>query len=173
MEGMMGDANMGYISPYEYGGGRRPVLSNNPAVASITLFKELTGYPNYGNPSGNADILYTGDRGEWTFNIPPLFSLAANQRAQIVIRVVLDDSSNVPANRYSANITFNGVRIHTGRIPAEHGRPVGQMFNNWRELTFNITNLRRNNRVVIQNTSNAGPRNWIAFDWMELRIFPS
>jgi len=50
----------------------QPVLSNAPAQTSIVLFKELTGYPNYGNPSGNADILYTGNRGTWTFDIQPI-----------------------------------------------------------------------------------------------------
>jgi len=55
----------------------QPVLSNAPAQTSIVLFKELTGYPNYGNPSGNADILYTGNRGTWTFDIQPFYSYRA------------------------------------------------------------------------------------------------
>lgn len=158
--------------PVNFSEGRRPLLSDNPAVPSITLFKELTAYANYGNPSGNADILYTGDRGVWTFELPALLGALTNQRAQIVIRGVLDDNYDVNVNRYSANITVNGTRVHTGRLPLVHGRPFGQRFNNWRELTFNVRNLRRNNRIVIENSSNTGPDNWIAFDWMELRILP-
>lgn len=149
-----------------------PVLSNNPATTSIVLFKELTAYPNYGNPSGNADILYTGNRGVWTFEIPAFLFVPGNLRAQIVIRAVLDDHTNVPVDRYSARITINGITVHTGRLPLVHGQPAGQQFTNWRLLTFNIANLRRNNRVVIVNTSNAGENDWIAFDWMELRLSP-
>ncbi|OPZ93911.1 MAG: hypothetical protein BWY74_00955 [Firmicutes bacterium ADurb.Bin419] len=149
-----------------------PVLSNNPAQTSITLFKELTGYPNYGNPSGNADILYTGNRGTWNFQVPAFLLVPGNLRAQIVIRAVLDDHENVPVNRYSARITINGTVVHTGRLQLEHGRPAGQRFTNWRNLTFNVSNIRPNNRVVIENTSNAGANDWIAFDWMELRFVP-
>lgn len=149
-----------------------PVLSNNPATTSIVLFKQLTGYPNYGNPSRNADILYTGNRGTWTFDSPAFLIVPGNQRAQIVIRSVLDDHSAVPVNRYSARITINGSVVHTGPVPLQHGVPAGGMFDNWRDLTFNVPNLRRNNRVTIENTSSAGPSDWIAFDWMELRLSP-
>ncbi|MCX8129938.1 MAG: hypothetical protein N3I35_07560 [Clostridia bacterium] len=150
-----------------------PILSNNPPSTVIALFKELTAYPNYGNPSGNADILYTGNRGVWTFEIPAFLFVPGNLGgSQIVIRGVLDDMGDLPANRYSARITINGNVVHTGRVPFVHGRPAGGRFNNWRDLTLNIPNLRRNNRIVIENTSNAGANNWIAFDWMELRIRP-
>ncbi|NLL05225.1 MAG: hypothetical protein GX270_05440 [Clostridiaceae bacterium] len=147
-----------------------PVLSNTPASTNITLFKELTGYPNYGNPSGNADILYTGNRGVWTFQVPAFLLVPGNLRAQIIIRGVLDDHQNVPVNNYSARITINGAVIHTGRLALEHGRPAVQQFTNWRNLTFNVPNLRINNRVVIENTSRTGRDDWIAFDWMELRF---
>ncbi len=147
-----------------------PVLSDNPTRPNITLFKELTGYPNYGNPSGNADILYTGNRGVWTFQVPAYLLVPGNLRSQIIIRGVLDDHQNVPVNNYSARITVNGTVVHTGRLPLEHGRPAGQQFNNWRSLTFNVSNMRRNNRVVIENTSRVGRNDWIAFDWMELRF---
>lgn len=151
----------------------QPVLSNNPTANTINLFKELTGYPNYGNPSGNADILYTGNRGAWTFQLPlALTAIGDNLRGQILIRAVLDDHYDVPANRYSANISVNDRTVHSGRLNLEHGRPEGGRFNNWRTLTFNVNNLRRNNRVVIVNTSSTGRDNWIAFDWMELRLSP-
>jgi len=39
-----------------------------------------------------------------------------------------------------------------------------------RELVLNISNPRLNNRVEIVNTSDTGPDDWIAIDWMELRI---
>jgi hypothetical protein len=149
----------------------QPVLSNNPPIINISLFKELTGYPNYGNPSNNADILYTGTQGTWTFNVPAALLLSGTQTAQVLVRAVLDDHLNVPVNRYSARITVNGVNVHNGPVPLEHGVPVGSRFTNWRTLTFNIGNLRRaNNRITIINTSTAGPGDWIGFDWMELRV---
>lgn len=148
-----------------------PVLSNNPAVTNISLFKELTGYPNYGNPSGNADILYTGTQGTWTFNVPPTLFGAGNRTAQIVIRAVLDDHTRVPLTQYSARITINGIVVHNAAVPLEHGVPVGGRFTNWRELRFSIANLRRtNNRITIVNTSTAGSNDWIGIDWMEIRV---
>lgn len=151
-----------------------PVLSNNPVTSTITLFKELTGYPNYGNPSGNADILYTGNRGTWTFDVPQpqILPGLGNQRGQLTISAVLDDHNNVPIRQYSLRISVNGTIVHNGPVRLPHGAPAGTVFNNWVPLTFNITNLRRNNRIVIVNTSTAGPNDWIAFDWMELRLVP-
>ncbi len=149
-----------------------PLLSNNPATATIVLFKELTAYPNYGNPSRNADILYTGTRGTWTFESPAFLFVPGNLRAQLRISAVLDDHTNVPVNRYSARITINGTVVHNGRVPLVHGMPVGGIFNNWRDLTFNVPNLRRVNRVTIENTSNTNPDDWIGLDWMELRLMP-
>jgi len=146
------------------------IISDNAPVPTISLFKELTAYPNYGNPSGNADILYTGNRGVWTFQIPTIISALGNLRAQLVIRAALDDHANVPVDRYSLRIAVNGVTVHNGRVALEHGTPAGRQFNNWRLLTFNITNVRRNNRIVIVNTSNAGENDWIGFDWMEMRF---
>lgn len=147
-----------------------PILSNNPVSVTIGLFKELTGYPNYGNPSGNADILYTGNRGTWTFGSPAFLFVPGNLRPQMVIRAVLDDHANVPVNRYSLRISINGVVVHNGRVPLEHGVPAGGMFINWRDLTFNVPNIRRVTQVTIENTSNAAPDDWIAFDWMQLRL---
>jgi hypothetical protein len=37
-------------------------------------------------------------------------------------------------------------------------------------LTFDINNLRRINRITIENTSSTGPNNWIGLDWMEIRL---
>lgn len=149
-----------------------PILSNNRAITTINSFKQLTGYPNYGNPSGNADILYTGNSGIWTFDIPATVFSAGTQRPVLVIRAVLDDH-DTPINNYSARITINGNVVHTGQIPLEHGRPAGGRFINWRDLSFNIRNYRRNTRVTIENTStNARPDDWIGLDWMEIRITP-
>lgn len=161
--GLMPGTEFGFVDP-------PPILSNNPVSTNITLFKELSGFPNYGNPSGNADILYTGNRGVWTFDVPALLAAGGLFTAQLVISAVLDDHYDVPVRLYSARILFNGSSIFSGQLNLAHGRPAGALFNNWRQLTFNIQNLRRNNRIEIVNTSNTGPNDWIALDWMEIRV---
>lgn len=168
----MGDMDDMGVSPATQAGDPPPALSDNPPVTSITLFKELTGYPNYGNPSGNADILYTGNRGTWSFDVPAFFFAPGNITAQLRIRAVLDDHYNVPVNRYSARITINGTVVHNGPVPLEHGTPPGSQFNNWRHLVFTIPNFRRSNRVTIENTSGTDPDDWMAFDWMDLSVLP-
>jgi hypothetical protein len=158
------------IRPTSSVGDPPPILSNNPPSINIVMFKELTGYPNYGNPSGNADILYTGNRGTWTFELPAFQQLLFSQSAQIIIRSVLDDHNNVPINRYSARITINERAVHNGPVPLEHGTPAGSMFTNWKSLTFTIRNITRMNRITIENTSRTGPDDWMAFDWIEIRL---
>lgn len=148
-----------------------PILSNNRTETEIVVFKQLSGYPNYGNPSRNADILYTGNRGIWTLNVPPFLLIPGRLDAKIIIRAVLDDHQSVPANRYSARITINGNIVHNGRLFLEHGTPAGGIFNNWSNLSFNIS-ARANNRITIENTSTAGPNDWIGLDWMEMRLRP-
>lgn len=173
MQPMMGygaEANLGSVQQTTAVSDPPPILTDNSPVPTITLFKELSGYPNYGNPSGNADILYTGNRGAWTFNLPAIIFNPGQFRAQLVIRAVLDDHSNVPVNRYSARIIINDTVVHNGRLDLRHGTPAGSRFTNWSSLTFNVPNLRRNNRIVIENTSTAGANDWIALDWMELRL---
>jgi hypothetical protein len=147
-----------------------PLLSDNPVATNVVLVKQMTAYPNYGNPSRNADILYTGNTGSWTFEAPAFIFVPGRQRAQLTIRAVLDDHVNVPTNLYSARITINGDVVHNGRVPLDHGTPVGGIFSNWRDLTFSINNPRRVNRITIVNTSTAGPNDWIGFDWMEIRL---
>jgi len=149
-----------------------PLLSNNPATANISIFKQLTAYPNYGNPSRNADILYTGNRGTWTFQTPAFLFVPGQLRAQIIIRAVLDDHASVDVSRYSARITINGTVVHNGRVPLSHGTPAGGIFTNWRDLTFGITAMRRTTTVTIENTSTAGPNDWIGIDWMQISLVP-
>lgn len=150
----------------------QPILSNNPVRTTLTLFKELTAYQNYGNPSGNADILYKGNRGEWTFEIPQFFFVPGLLNAQLYIQAVLDDKTPpTPRGQYSATISINDRVVHRGSLPLEHGRPFGQRFTNWSTLRFDVPNLRRVNRVTITNTSTGAENDWIGLDWMELRLF--
>lgn len=151
---------------------RPPFLSNNPATANIILFKELAAYPNYGNPSGNADILYSRTQGTWTFESPAFLFVPDNFRGKLTIRAVLDDHQGISPNRYSARIMINGIVVHNGRLRLERGVPFGGIFTNWREITCNVPNLRRINQVSIRNTSKISPENWIGIDWMELRLSP-
>jgi len=147
----------------------QPILTNNPAVTNLSLFKELSGYPNYGNPSRNADILYRGNQGVWTFEVPPFFFIPGLLSAQLYIRAVLDDRTT-PVALYSATIRINGRVVHQGPLPLEHGRPFGQPFINWNTLIFNVPDIRRINRIEIINTSIGLVDDWIGLDWMEMRF---
>ena len=147
-----------------------PVLSNNVAEVRIIALKPLTAYPNYGNPSGNADLLYTGNQGSWPIVLPTFIAGQVGVRGQLVIHAVLDDHINVPVDLYSATIAFNGNVVHPGKLPLEHGTPYNSMFTNWRDLIFNVP-VRNSNMITIVNTSSAGLDDWIAIDWIELRIF--
>ncbi len=148
----------------------QPILSNNPATLTLALFKELTGFPNYGNPSRNADILYRGNQGVWTFEMPAFFFIPGLLSAQLFIRAVLDDRDTTPVRQYSATIRINGRVVHRGPLPLEHGRPFGQPFVNWNTLVFDVPDIRRVNRIEITNTSTGLPDDWIGLDWMEMRF---
>lgn len=147
-----------------------PIITNNPAT--FTLFKELSGFPNYGNPSRNADILYTGNRGEWTFELPRFFFTLGHLRAQLYIRAVLDDRASTPVGKYSADIDINNRVVHRGPVPLEHGKPFGKPFDNWKTLAFDVPDVKRINRIIIKNTSNGLQDDWIGLDWMEMRFLP-
>jgi len=148
-----------------------PIITNPTPIPGTFLLKELAGYPNYGAVSGNADILYTGTRGAWTFILPTWLPAPSRLFGQLLITASLDDHADVPVEDYSMTVRINGVIVREGPIALTHGTPPGGRFVNWRVLTYNVPNLRRNNRIVIENTSDAGPNDWIAFDWMELRLF--
>jgi hypothetical protein len=149
-----------------------PLLSNNPCKRNLILYKNLSAYPNYGNPSGNADILYTGNNGIWTFSMPKYFLMESPIKAKLTISMCLDDHSDSPIKKYSAKINFNGTNLHSGPIPnIEHGKPKGSKFTNWLELTFEITNLRHISQLKIINTSKTNPSDWIGIDWLKLETF--
>ncbi|MDR5658561.1 hypothetical protein RH915_03560 [Serpentinicella sp. ANB-PHB4] len=159
-----------YVSTSYHASQLQPILTDNPAISTLVLYKELSGFPNYGNPSGNADILYRGNQGVWTFEVPPFFFIPGLLRAQLFIRAVLDDRAATPVGQYSATISINDRIVHRGPLPLQHGRPFGQRFVNWGTLIFDLSNIRRINRIVITNTSTGLPDDWIGLDWMEMRF---
>jgi hypothetical protein len=149
-----------------------PFISRHPATANITFTKLLSAYPNYGNPSKNADILYSGNKGSWNIAVPSYLLIPDKLKAQLIIRAALDDHIKVPANRYAVKIFINGVQLYGGRFALEHGSPAGSVFANWKELSFSVQNLREDNTITIENISSAGTADWIGFDRMELRLLP-
>lgn len=148
-----------------------PLISKQTASLNITLVKQLSAYPNYGNPVKSADILYTGNKGAWDIDVPEFLLVSGSLKGRLIIRAALDDHVGVAASRYGARIYINGSLVHRGRLPLEHGAPVGGIFTNWKELSFNLHNLQKENKIVIENFSDCGIKDWIGFDRMELRLF--
>ncbi len=150
-----------------------PFISKQAAALNISLIKQLGAYPNYGNPSKSADILYTGSKGAWDIEIPHFLLNSGSLKAKLIIRAVLDDHAGVSPGSYAARIYANGALLHRGRLPLEHGTPVGNVFTNWKELSFILRTPVRENKIVIENISACGARDWIGFDRMELRLYPA
>lgn len=150
-----------------------PFISKQSAVLNISLIKQLSAYPNYGNPTKGADILYTGSKGVWNIEIPQYLLSSGNLKAKLIIRGALDDHTNVLTGSYAAKIYANGLLLHKGRIPLEHGTPKESVFTNWKELSFILRQPVNENKIVIENISTCGAKDWIGFDRMELRLYPS
>ena len=155
------------------GGAERPasLLSEGRNETEIVLFKQLAGSTRYGSPASGADVLYTGTRGEWLFELPPFLLFSRGFEAKLIIRAALDDHMRVPLERYRARISVNGTPVHDGRLFLEHGAPCGGPFLNWRDMTFSFP-LRARVRVAVENTSEASERDWLAINSMELRLRP-
>ena len=158
-------------SPETRGATKSPFVSNNSEKIDVSLYKELNAYKNVGSPNGKSDFLYTGTYGSWTFAVPPEILNLKPKKTEIIIKAVLDDHRSIPTSKYSATIVANGVAVHSGKLPLEHATPSGGTYRNWTKLIFKMPKLGASNKITIRNTSMTRKIDWIAFIWMELRIY--
>ena len=143
------------------------VVSGNCA-SGLVLGKELSGYNNYGQNDGRADVLYSGDVGSWTFADP----CGDTDVAYLQITVALDDHYDVPVGNYELDVYVNGKRVTSGYaddLGLRHGAPYGQRFGNWQHLWVQVKPAGQY-RIDIHNRSGLPQEHWIAIDRMSLHL---
>ena len=149
-------------------------LSNPTPVRTVTASaivytKELTAFSNYGT-DGRADILYTGNIGDWTFDVSVADLLLATGTPVFAVTVALDDHYNVPRSAYAMSAAVNGTPVAIDTANLVHGAPFDSVFNNWADITLSGTVTAGVNTLRLSNTSTAGSTDWIAIDRIRLTI---
>jgi len=143
-----------------------PAAMQTVASNGYVLHKNLSGFPNYGE-DGAADVLYTSQSERWVFTIPSGNVVSAS----VVVSVVADDSNAV--GPYSFRLWASDCQ-YDSTTPLPHGSPPGSgshRFNNWVQLSFPADVVSASNYVVgMLNTSSSSSTNWIAIQWIELRV---
>ena len=148
-------------------------VSDPPANEGMTpdgmvLHKELSGYSNYGVLDAAADILYDGQTAQWVFEVPYVTISAAT----VVVSVSADDHYGVPISSYACELWAGDACVAEDPLPVMHGTPYASVFTAWYELTLPVVPPRGGVLVVtLSNLSKtADPLDWLAADWVELRL---
>lgn len=144
------------------------------AGSQVTLFKDLSGYDNYGTADAAADILYSGEDDTWFFNLAQAgVDPDAVVSAQVRMNLVLDDHYERAASEYNGSIAVNGGNVFSGSFVSlgiQHGAPFGNQFNNWQQVSQSVSVLSPSATwpLHIANTTSGSPGgDWIAIDWIE------
>jgi len=147
-----------------------------PSVTQVNadtfdLRKELYGYGNYGVADHAADVLYSHESGGWSYDLSSILgSTRQVVSADFTISGVLDDHYSVTGS-YFGTISTNGVTQFSGSFPYAHGAPYGTVFNNWATQVVPVTALDQSTFTInIANDSNLGGGDWIAIDYITLRV---
>jgi hypothetical protein len=134
------------------------------------LHKELDGFPNYGATDTACDVLYDGNAAAWVFTVPNV----AFTSATLALSLSADDHASVPIDQYALDVWSDGTCVFAGPAPITHGMPFGSIFTTWSELDLPVTPTPGGTfQVTVANRSMTGsPVDWIAVDWIELRLTP-
>jgi|GEM_PF-2032035 len=153
-----------------------PAVIKSMSQDLTVLHKELSGYGNYGTPDGRSDILYSTESDQWVFDLSKVHLPGSIAYAEVVVRLVLDDHYRVEAANYVGAIKVNGTEVFAGSffkdLEVPHGAPFGRRFNNWKEVSFKVSNLGLGeNTISIENkTAGRVGGDWIAIDSIQLRV---
>jgi hypothetical protein len=140
--------------------------------ATVILLKRLTGYSNYGQLDSKADILYSGESGEWNFRIPEYLTNKARQGG-LVVEVVSDDHYSVNTKNYTWEVYANDKLIQSGsfdRFKIPHGKPYNGPFSNWQKVRISFVIKSKWVRIKIRNSSKLKSSDWIGIDSLGLEI---
>jgi hypothetical protein len=156
-------------------------ITNPPGTVTrnggvVTIRKELSGYENYG-AEGLADVLYSNETAGWGFDLAAAGVAPESVNiAEVRAGLVLDDHYDRPATEYvgavhvNSNILFEGSFTGLGM---QHGAPFGEQFTNWQTFSRLVTAPPTGtdwNVIIANNTEGAVGGDWIAIDWIELRL---
>ena len=145
-----------------------PAPTVSTSGKTVILHKELNAFSNYGSPSGDADILYSGETSTWTFTVPP--SVTGITAAFFKVSIVADDHYGQPANTYRYRAWTNGAKVvDSAGVP--HGSPFGKLFTNWvRRDYVSLKCPPGKHTITISNVSTTTSSDWLAIDWIELHL---
>ncbi len=150
------------------------VVKSTPGLT--VLRKELNAFPNYGVADGRADILYSTESAEWTFDLSGTDLPGPVKAANVVISLVLDDHYGRPISDYVGRISVNGAELFSGGfatdLGAEHGTPFGEVFSNWTLVHLHVKTVQPGVYTVsiANDTSGNVFGDWIAIDYIDLRL---
>jgi hypothetical protein len=145
-----------------------PTPTSTAGTRMLVLRKNLSGYPSYGaGEGGNADILYTNQTAAWTFTVPDDVVFTS---AEVALSLVLDDHSSVDAVSYAYAVWIGSGNRFAGPANLPHGAPYGAQLTNWVERTYRADCSASTYTITLKNLSAAVENDWIAVDWIELRL---
>jgi len=144
-----------------------PIATTVVSGSLVILKKELSAFANYGNPSGNADIIYGQTQADWNFDLPTTITPGMVLTAEWLLAGALDDHSSLPTREYSGTVLSNGQISFAGRFPFTHGQ--GSRFNNWAVLSLPVSSgLRQSGNTLRLSSSASDGAHWVGVDWVQL-----
>lgn len=145
-----------------------PVPELSGDADSVVLHKELDGYPNYGTADDAADVLYDGETDRWVFDVPNLSITSV----VLAFSMSADAHYQVPISSYAAQIWIGDTCTAELPLPVTHGMPYDDTFYTWTELALPAQATAGTELTVTMTnlSSTADPLDWIAVDWIELRL---
>jgi PEP-CTERM motif len=146
-----------------------PVVSTPPGETVLRM--ELNGYANYGQVDAAADVAYRGDSHTWVFTLPIALQSSDLSGAYFRAALALDDIYSVDPLLYSFNIATGGAAVFAGAAQMAHGGPFNSVFTNWTVRDYAMAGVAGSPwSFSLSNTSATAASNWIAVDWIELRV---
>jgi hypothetical protein len=141
------------------------VIFSSPELTIVR--EELGGFSNYGVTDSAADVLYSSEFDQWNFDLSTVHLPGPIQSAKVFISLVLEDHYDRSESDYIGRVSVNGGQVFSNgwstALGVHHGVPFGEIFQNWKVVSFTIENLVASIYVINieNNTSGAVFRNYL------------